>query len=416
MLKFHQDGTFRIMQITDLHEGPDPSQDTLDLVGSALDREKPDLVIFTGDQLKGMSSKFKDRPDVTRQVIHGVVHPLEVRGVPFMVTFGNHDDHCGLTNRQQYEIYAGHENMLRGNVRSEDDVGTADIPIYSSDGKRKVFNLYLFDSHGNTGTNGGYDPVSEEQLAWYESERDRLREEAALRGGAPVELKPLSVVRPAVGRDGALCFDGHLSENVVVFRNGDMLEDKGGEIGAGFLTEPVALGFIPRELLFADRIVAAVFSRVSMGVEKIEIEDLPLAVGGVNRNIGGPNVVFAAHVAAQHVFMLGVDFILLQVGKAAVVVVVSEGHHKGHTPHLERVHDAVDDLPGDVRPVLEFGAHPLELVAREDDKVRLFTVESIADKVERVLRGVGTFVEVRDLHDPECSVLVKFQHGSASGS
>ena len=53
MMKFNSEHKFKIMQIADTQETPDVSPDTLSLINSALDREKPDLVIFTGDQIKG---------------------------------------------------------------------------------------------------------------------------------------------------------------------------------------------------------------------------------------------------------------------------------------------------------------------------------------------------------------------------
>ena len=53
MLRFNSDHKFKIMQIADTQEIPAVSPDTLSLINNALDREKPDIVIFTGDQIKG---------------------------------------------------------------------------------------------------------------------------------------------------------------------------------------------------------------------------------------------------------------------------------------------------------------------------------------------------------------------------
>ena len=47
------------MQIADLQEIPAISPDTLKLMNAALDREKPDLVVFTGDQIKGYGITFR---------------------------------------------------------------------------------------------------------------------------------------------------------------------------------------------------------------------------------------------------------------------------------------------------------------------------------------------------------------------
>ena len=52
-LKFKKDGTFRIMQIADTQDTNITSKNTVEFIGKALDSENPDLVVFTGDQIKG---------------------------------------------------------------------------------------------------------------------------------------------------------------------------------------------------------------------------------------------------------------------------------------------------------------------------------------------------------------------------
>ena len=57
-LQFHPDGTFKIMQITDSQDSGETSGDTVALISAALDAEKPDFVVFTGDQVSiGQSSR-----------------------------------------------------------------------------------------------------------------------------------------------------------------------------------------------------------------------------------------------------------------------------------------------------------------------------------------------------------------------
>ena len=47
-LTFKND-TFKILQIADTQEGRKVSPDTLALINAALDREEPDLVVYSGD-------------------------------------------------------------------------------------------------------------------------------------------------------------------------------------------------------------------------------------------------------------------------------------------------------------------------------------------------------------------------------
>ena len=50
MLSFKNE-TFKILQIADTQEGKKISPDTLDLINASLDREEPDLVVYSGDQI-----------------------------------------------------------------------------------------------------------------------------------------------------------------------------------------------------------------------------------------------------------------------------------------------------------------------------------------------------------------------------
>ena len=177
MLRFNSDHKFKIMQIADTQEIPAVSPDTLSLINNALDREKPDLVIFTGDQIKGYSKKFKKDPAIIESTIDILVEPIAKRNIPFMVTYGNHDAQCGIDNRGQYKFYAKYDNFISGDLRNADDVGTADIQIYSSTEDKPVFELYIIDSHGKAKDGAGYAPVDKEQIEWYFSRREQLKAE-----------------------------------------------------------------------------------------------------------------------------------------------------------------------------------------------------------------------------------------------
>ena len=177
MLRFNSDHKFKIMQIADTQEIPSVSPDTLSLINNALDREKPDLVIFTGDQIKGYSKKFKKDPAIIESTIDILVEPIAKRNIPFMVTYGNHDAQCGIDNRGQYKFYAKYDNFISGDLRNADDVGTADIQIYSSTEDKPVFELYIIDSHGKAKDGAGYAPVDKKQIEWYISRREQLKAE-----------------------------------------------------------------------------------------------------------------------------------------------------------------------------------------------------------------------------------------------
>lgn len=179
MLRFNNDNKFKIMQITDIQEIPNVSQDTLNLLNAALDSEKPDLVVLTGDQIKGYGITYKGSGDGLLQnvssTINKIMEPITSRSIPFAVTFGNHDRQVGISNADQLEkIYKKLPNCIF-NDENAFDAGTFNIPIYSSDANRIAFNLYLIDS-GTDRKGGGYDPVSKGHIEWYKKTRDSLKQ------------------------------------------------------------------------------------------------------------------------------------------------------------------------------------------------------------------------------------------------
>ena len=92
-LRFQKDGTFKIMQITDMQEIPAISKDTIALMERAVLEEQPDLVVYTGDQIKGYGVTYKGKGEELErevaQTIGKLLEPVTKRGIPFAVTFGN---------------------------------------------------------------------------------------------------------------------------------------------------------------------------------------------------------------------------------------------------------------------------------------------------------------------------------------
>lgn len=107
-LNFRADGTFKVMQITDPQDDHCTEKRTVELITKALEQENPDLVVFSGDIITGGDRS----PEETRIAINNMVAPIEAAGVPFMITFGNHDEDSseitGLYEPDQLEIYRGY--------------------------------------------------------------------------------------------------------------------------------------------------------------------------------------------------------------------------------------------------------------------------------------------------------------------
>ena len=174
-LKF-KDGKFKIMQIADIQENYQLNPDTIKLIELALDKEKPDLVVLTGDQIQGYSSCYlKDAETKVKYVIDQFLAPIKERNIPFAVTFGNHDDDCKCSRQIQMQHYTSYDNCVYSEPRCEEDPGTFALTVKDSDGKDALA-LYLFDS-GKAPMNGAaFPPVKKEQIEWYKNKRDSFKE------------------------------------------------------------------------------------------------------------------------------------------------------------------------------------------------------------------------------------------------
>ena len=75
-----QNGSFKLMQISDVQELAKVNPDSIKLLTLALEREKPDLAVFTGDQVYGIHPSF--RLGDTRQKIAATIRSISSRDVP----------------------------------------------------------------------------------------------------------------------------------------------------------------------------------------------------------------------------------------------------------------------------------------------------------------------------------------------
>lgn len=261
-LQFHHSGKFRLLQLADVQEGPKVSEDTVKLIAAACDAARPDLVVFTGNQVagydtayertfrkrrwstpldgvysaglsmggalglggaslgrpngtgagagsaasngvasRGDGAKGRDRDaeqvrhqelkhteDLVRRTAELITGPLVERGIPFAVTYGNHDFQCGLDTDQMDAIYREFPGCLnpeataarpdrpyalRGSVLPDQEAfvcqpGTFALPVADTEGKGSVMGLVLLDS-GDYAKSGGYGSPSHQALEFLSS-------------------------------------------------------------------------------------------------------------------------------------------------------------------------------------------------------------------------------------------------------
>jgi len=186
-LKFNANGKFTILQVADPQDNQNPRKAMLDMLNAAYDRVKPDLVVFTGDNVLGQlgeNKSYDEKYKLLETALRAIIKPLEDRGIPFVVTFGNHDDQCGISKAEQIKIYRQYPNCMGFND-TDPSIGrsTFNMPIMSSDGQKISYNLWLMESAGNDESGTYFEYVSTAALNWYKAKSDELK---AQNGGKPV--------------------------------------------------------------------------------------------------------------------------------------------------------------------------------------------------------------------------------------
>lgn len=168
-LRFNEDGKFTIMQFADCQDDDEVAPAMIAFMNEALDEVKPDLVVFTGDNV------------VTENFTVGanaIIEPVASRGIPYAITFGNHDYECCKISREEMLDYFCEigECITTDAVPEIYGCGNCNNLIYASDGSMNpVFNLWFIDSNDYDSTGAGkYDCVHADQIEWYKSTSEAI--------------------------------------------------------------------------------------------------------------------------------------------------------------------------------------------------------------------------------------------------
>ena len=242
-VRFREDGTFRVLQLADVQDGPEVSADAIALIRQAILQSDPDLVVLTGDQIRGYDPAYAatyvhrhggrhgehipkgirfeqlvtgDRraafaPDApteesvldaelaaarskVRSTFAQFLAPVVEAGVPFAATYGNHDFQCGVSVEEQDDMYREFAGCLNPKVREDGsspdphaiacEPGTFAVPVASSDGDRIAMSVMLVNS-GDFEPGGGYGAPSERAIAWLEQAEREVSRDAGCGGNVP---------------------------------------------------------------------------------------------------------------------------------------------------------------------------------------------------------------------------------------
>lgn len=180
-LNVKEDGTFKIVQLADLHfatgknecrdEYPkhadcDADSKTVEFIEKVLDIESPDLVVYTGDQIMGDQSVQDSETTLLKALA-----PVIERKIPWAMIWGNHDDEGSLDRWELSEIASTlpYSMFHIGPKDTKDNsfgVGNYVHQVFDLDNNNALITLYFLDSHKYSTTGKvypGYDWIKEAQ-------------------------------------------------------------------------------------------------------------------------------------------------------------------------------------------------------------------------------------------------------------
>ena len=198
-IRFNAAGRLRIMQVSDTQDMKYVRRAMVNMLDKAYDLLKPDLVLFTGDNILGnhlLDARIGDKQiaggkaatlDIMKDSIRHIAAPLEKRGIPFAMIYGNHDDRNVVSKNEQADIFRSYSMCLPMNKTEKGiDCDTYNIGILPSDGSDKpLFNLWMLDSAWyDAKEDKCYEMIKPETVEWYKKTSDKLKEE---NGGEPLD-------------------------------------------------------------------------------------------------------------------------------------------------------------------------------------------------------------------------------------
>ena len=102
---------------------------TLTLLDSVIEKEKPDLIVFTGDQLNGQGTSWDAKSVLTK-----FAKTVTDRRIPWAAIFGNHDDEDNDSRQDQIKyMQALPYSLVQAGPKDIHGVGNYVLKVYSAD-------------------------------------------------------------------------------------------------------------------------------------------------------------------------------------------------------------------------------------------------------------------------------------------
>ncbi|KAK7275473.1 hypothetical protein RIF29_16590 [Crotalaria pallida] len=196
-LRFDENGEFKILQVADMHYANGKTTLCLDVLPSQnasctdlnttafihrmILAEKPNLIVFTGDNIFGF-----DSADSAKSMDAAFAPAIE-SNIPWVAVLGNHDQEGSLSREGVMKHIVGMKNTLSKlnppEVHIIDGFGNYNLEVEGVEGtgfeNKSVLNLYFLDSgdYSKVLSIPGYDWIKPSQQLWFERTSAKLQRE-----------------------------------------------------------------------------------------------------------------------------------------------------------------------------------------------------------------------------------------------
>ncbi|MBA0646170.1 hypothetical protein Goklo_014153, partial [Gossypium klotzschianum] len=198
-LRFDRTGEFKILQVADMHYADGkttpclnvlPSQvhgcsdlNTSAFIQRMIQAEKPNLIVFTGDNIFGFEAKDSAKS------LNAAFAPAIAAGIPWAAVLGNHDQQGTLSREGVMKHIVGLKHTLSQFNPSEahiiDGFGNYNLEVGGVEGSgfanKSVLNLYFLDSgdYSTVPSIPGHGWIKPSQQLWFQRTSAKLQVRAS---------------------------------------------------------------------------------------------------------------------------------------------------------------------------------------------------------------------------------------------